>query len=62
MDARPYGAPAIATFATDLDVDDAAVRAGLALPWSSGQAEGGISRLKMLKRQSHNRASFDLLR
>ena len=33
-----------------LDVDSAAARATLTLPWSSGQAEGGSSRLKMLKR------------
>ncbi|MBV8613462.1 MAG: transposase, partial [Acetobacteraceae bacterium] len=31
-------------------------------PWSSGQAEGQITRLKMLKRQAYGRAHFDLLR
>ena len=38
------------------------MRATLTLPWSNGQAEGQINRLKMLKRQSYGRASFDLLR
>jgi transposase len=30
--------------------------------WSSGQAEGQITRLKLIKRQMYGRASFDLLR
>lgn len=30
--------------------------------WSNGQAEGQISRLKMLKRTMYGRASFPLLR
>ena len=32
------------------------------LPWSSGQVEGQISRLKLLKRTMYRRASYDLLR
>jgi len=32
--------------------DGAAVRAALTLSWSNGQAEGRITRLKLLKRQS----------
>jgi transposase len=38
------------------------VRAALTLPWSSGQAEGQINRLKQLKRAMYGRASLDLLR
>jgi transposase len=53
---------AIATFAAGLKQDGAAVRAALTTPWSSGQAEGQITRLKLLKRQTYGRASFDLLR
>lgn len=53
---------AIATFAAGLEQDGAAVRAALTTPWSSGQAEGQITRLKLLKRQTYGRASFDLLR
>jgi len=34
----------------------------LRLGWSSGQAEGQITRLKLIKRQMYGRASFDLLR
>ncbi len=39
----------------------AAVRAALTEPWSSGQAEGQINRLKLIKRQSYGRAGLDLL-
>ena len=61
-DARACNATAIATFATGLEADGAAVRAALTQSWSSGQAEGQIHRIKLLKRQTYGRASFDLLR
>jgi len=40
----------------------AAVRAALDSPWSNGQVEGQVNRLKTLKRQMYGRAKFDLLR
>lgn len=61
-EARSCGIGAVETFAAGLELDGAAVRAALTEPWSSGQAEGQINRLKLLKRQSYGRASFDLLR
>lgn len=61
-EARACGVGAVETFAAGLEQDGAAVRAALTLPWSNGQAEGQITRLKLLKRQSYGRASFDLLR
>ena len=61
-DARACGVRAIETFAAGLELDGAAVRAALTLPWSSGQAEGQITRLKLIKRQAYGRASADLLR
>ena len=30
-------------------------------PWSSGQVEGKINRLKLIKRQMYGRANLDLL-
>jgi transposase len=42
--------------------DQAAVQAGLTLPWSNGVEEGHINRLKCLKRAMYGRAQFDLLR
>jgi transposase len=54
--------PDLANFAKGLLQDEGAVRAALSVPWSSGQVEGQITRLKLLKRQSYGRASFGLLR
>jgi len=61
-EARTCGASAIETFAAGLEVDGTAVRAALTEPWSSGQAEGQVNRLKLLKRQSYSRAGLNLLR
>jgi len=54
--------PELRGFARGLGHDEAAVRAGLSLPWSQGQTEGQITRLKLIKRQGYGRAKFDLLR
>lgn len=61
-EARSCGVRAMETFAGGLQQDAAAVHAALVMPWSSGQAEGQINKLKLLKRQTYSRASFDLLR
>ena len=52
----------LSSFTTGLRQDEAAVRAALELPWSNGQAEGQITRLKLIKRQMYGRANHDLLR
>jgi transposase len=56
------GVKELRTFADGLKRDEAAVRAALRLPWSNGQVEGAVNRLKTLKRQMYGRAKFDLLR
>ncbi|MBP2232598.1 transposase [Azospirillum agricola] len=61
-DALSCGIPAVETFAAGLRQDEAAVKAALATPWSSGQAEGQVNKLKLIKRQMYGRANFDLLR
>jgi transposase len=61
-DCAGSGVPDLANFAQGLQQDDAAVRAALTLPWSTGPVEGQITRLKLLKRQMYGRASFQLLR
>lgn len=55
-------ATALASFAAHLIRDQAAVSAALQTPWSNGQVEGQVHRLKLVKRQMYGRASFDLLR
>lgn len=50
------------SYAQGLKHDLAAVINGITLPWSSGQVEGHVNRIKLIKRQMYGRASFDLLR
>lgn len=52
----------IMRFARTLHRDIDAVRNAIELPWSNGQAEGQINRLKTLKRAMYGRAGPDLLR
>jgi len=59
--ARKSTLPAFRHFAEKLEADLEAVRAAVRLPWTNGQVEGQISRLKMLKRQMYGRANLDLL-
>jgi transposase len=49
-------------FASGIKRDYAAVKMALSVPWSQGQVEGQITRLKYLKRQMYGRAHFELLR
>jgi transposase len=49
-------------YAAGLVKDLSAVRAALTCPWSNGQTEGQVNRLKLVKRQMYGRANFDLLR
>jgi len=55
-------APEMRSFASSLRSDLSAVRAAFKLPWSNGQTEGHVNRLKFLKRQMYGRASVELLR
>ena len=52
----------LASFANGLRADEPAVAAALAEPWSNGQTEGQITKLKLVKRQMYGRAKPDLLR
>ena len=52
----------LASFATGIVNDHAAVRAALDEPWSNGQTEGQNTKLKLVKRQMYGRAKLDLLR
>jgi transposase len=54
--------PELAAFAQGVRRDLAAIQAAFVSPWSQGQTEGHVTRLKLLKRQMYGRANFDLLR
>jgi transposase len=60
-EAENSGSAEFRQFALALRRDLAAVEAALTYGWSSGQTEGQINRLKMLKRQMYGRASLRLL-
>jgi transposase len=51
----------IASFANGIKRDKAAVYAAITEPWSNGQTEGQITKLKLVKRQMYGRAKLDLL-
>ena len=51
----------VSSFATGVLKDIAAVRAAITQPWSNGQVEAQITKLKLVKRQMYGRAKIDLL-
>jgi transposase len=53
--------PELRRFAVGLLTDLQAIEAALTLPWSNGQTEGQVNRLKLLKREMYGRAKLDLL-
>nr|ABA56048.1 hypothetical transposase [Sinorhizobium meliloti] len=61
-DAVNSGLVAVARFARVLHRDLDAVYSAIELPWSNGQAEGQINRLKTIKRAMYGRAGPELLR
>lgn len=50
-----------ASFAMGIMKDPAAVTAAFNLPWSNGQTEGQITKLKLVKRQMYGRGKIDML-
>ena len=51
----------VSSFASGVAKDEAAVRAAITMPWSNGQTEGQITRLKLVRRQMYGRGKIDLL-
>jgi transposase len=60
--ARTSGIPEFPGFAAKRSHDHDAVLAALTLPYSQGQTEGFITKLKLLKRSMYGRAKLDRLR
>jgi transposase len=52
---------ALVSFASGIAADRDCVRAALVHPWSNGQTEGQITKLKLVKRQMYGRGKRDLL-
>lgn len=51
----------VASFANGVIKDQTAVAAAITSPWSNGQTEGQITKLKLVKRQMYGRGKLDLL-
>ena len=51
----------VASFANGVLKDRPAVAAAITSPWSNGQTEGQITKLKLVKRQMYGRGKLDLL-
>jgi transposase len=62
QEAETSDLPPFPTVARSFRQDYDAVRAALTTPWSTGQCEGQICRVKLLKRLGYGRAKLDLLR
>ena len=62
IDARASGIYAMQRFAKTIRQDLEAVWNAMSEPWSNGQTEGQINRLKTLKRAMYGRAGVELLR
>jgi transposase len=60
--AKASGITELKAFAVKLLQDAEAVVASMVLPYSQGQTEGRINKLKFIKRSMYGRGGFDLLR
>jgi transposase len=56
------GLAELQSFASGIEKDKEAVRAGLTWPINNGQVEGQVTKLKLIKRTMYGRAGFALLR
>ncbi|HEU5381377.1 MAG TPA: transposase [Ktedonobacteraceae bacterium] len=54
--------PELQSFAHGVELDKAAVQAGLTLQINNGQVEGHVTRIKLIKRMMYGKAGFALLR
>jgi transposase len=62
QDALAINISAVSSFVGGLKKDYSAIHAALIYPWSNGQVEGQVNRLKLINRQMYGRASFELLK
>lgn len=60
--AKASGIAELRAYAVKLLQDTDAVVAAMTLPYSQGQTEGRINKLKLVKRSMYGRGKFDLLR
>jgi transposase len=61
-EAEASGLPSFHAVAQGFRHDIEAIKAAFTMPWSTGQCEGQICRVKLIKRMGYGRAKLDLLR
>jgi transposase len=61
-EARESEVPELEAFAAKLFQDMDAVVAAMVMPYSQGQTEGRVTKLKLIRRSMYGRGKFDLLR
>ncbi|MDO9018016.1 MAG: transposase [Deltaproteobacteria bacterium] len=61
-EATQSGLTSFRDFAAGLRRDQASIEAAIREPWSNGQTEGQVNKLKVLKRQKYGPAGLPLLR
>jgi transposase len=61
-EAKESEIPELKAFAEKLFQDTEAVVAAMVMPYSQGQTEGRVNKLKLIKRSMYGRGKFDLLR
>jgi transposase len=61
LQAEESGVAELRGVAAGMRRDRAAIEAALVLPWSQGQTEGQVTRLKLVKRAMYGRGGLDLL-
>jgi transposase len=62
QEAEQSGLPSFQAVAQGFRHDSEPIKAAFTLPWSTGQCEGQICRVKLIKRRGYGRAKLDLLR
>jgi transposase len=62
QEATESGLKSFEALAKSFRQDYGAIKLALSVPWSTGQCEGQICRVKLIKRQGYGRAKLDLLR
>lgn len=62
QEAKASGVAELKAFAVKLAQDAQAMVAAMVLPYSQGQTEGQINKLKLVKRSMYGRGKLDLLR
>ena len=60
--AKKYDIPELQLFVEGILKDSTAIKNGIIYPYNNGLAEGGVNKIKVIKRIIYGRNSFELLK